>query len=207
MPLEKYLEIMDNSLMLKNIGTILSYILHPMVVSTFTFWVIIYHTSLIIVNTNLIFLLSFFFSTILPIITVLYLKNKGLISDLDASNKEERLLPMAFSALFFLIGFVILRNINTPYIIQGIMFCSLINTILVWLITKHWKISIHTLSISSSITIFWLLEYNYILSMVLLLTLTVTARIITNSHTFLQSIIGIAVGIISTYTQLTLLFI
>ena len=207
MLLEKYLEIMVNSLMLKTIGTILSYILHPMVVSAFTFWAIIYHTSLTIVNPNLIFLLSLFFSTILPIITVLYLKNQGLISDLDASNKEERLLPMAFSALIFLIGFVILRKINTPLIIQGIMFCSLINTILVWLITKHWKISIHTLSISSSITIFWLLEYNYILSMLLLLTLTVTARVITNSHTVLQSIIGIAVGIISTYTQLTLLFI
>ena len=198
---------MNNSLMLKTIGTILSYILHPMVVSTLTFWVIIYHTALNIVNPNLIFLVSLFFSTILPIITVLYLKNQGLISDLDASNKEERLLPMAFGALFFLIGFVILRKINTPIIIQGIMFCSLINTILVWLITKHWKISIHTLSISSSITIFWLLEYNYILSMVLLLTLTVTARIITNSHTFLQSIIGMVIGIISTYTQFILLFI
>ena len=207
MLLEKYLEIMNNSLMLKTIGTILSYILHPMVVSTLTFWVIIYHTALTIANPNLIFSLSFFFSTILPIITVLYLKNQGLISDLDASNKEERLLPMAFGALFFLIGFVILRKINSPIIIQGIMFCSLINTILVWLITKHWKISIHTLTISSSITIFWLLGYNYIFPMIILLMLAVTARVITNSHTFLQSIIGMAIGIISTSTQLILLFI
>jgi len=204
--LEKYLENINNSLMLKCIGNILSYILHPMVVSTLTFWTIIYHTSLPIVNPNLIFLLSFFFSTILPIITVLYLKNKDLISDLDASNKEERLLPMAFSALFFLIGFVILRKINSPIIIQGIMFCSLINTILVWLITKYWKISIHTVSISSSITIFWILGYNYMFPMLLLISLTVTARILTDSHTFLQSIIGVTVGIISTYTQLNLLF-
>jgi len=207
MPLEKYLEIMNNSLMLKTIGTILSYILHPMVVSTLTFWVIIYHTALTIVNPNLIFLVSLFFSTILPIITVLYLKNQDLISDLDASNKEERLLPMAFSALFFLIGFVILRKINSPTIIQGIMFCSLINTILVWLITKYWKISIHTLSVATSITIFWLLGYNYIIPMLLLLAITVTIRVITNSHTFLQSIIGMAIGIISTSTQLILLFI
>ena len=207
MLLEKYLEIMNNSFMLITIGNILSYILHPMVISTFTFWAIIYHTALTIVNPNLIFLLCFFFGTILPIIIVLYLKNRDLISDLNASNKEERLLPMAFGALFFLIGFVILRKLNSPTIIQGIMFCSLINTILVWLITKHWKISIHTLTLSSSATIFWLLGYNYILPMLLLLAATVTARIITNSHTFLQSIVGIAVGIISTYTQLILLFI
>ena len=198
---------MNNSLMLITIGNILSYLLHPMVISTLTFWAIIYHTALTIVNPNLIFFLSFFFSTILPIITVLHLKNQGIISDLDVSNKQERLLPMAFGALFFLIGFVILRKIHSPIIIQGIMFCSLINTILVWLITKHWKISIHTLSISSSITIFWLLGYNYIFSMLILLVLTVTARVVTNSHTFLQSIIGLAVGIISTYTQLVSLFI
>ena len=34
---------MNNSIMLITIGNILSYILHPMVILTFTFWVIIYH--------------------------------------------------------------------------------------------------------------------------------------------------------------------
>ena len=36
---------------------------------------------------------------------------------------------------------------------------------------------------------------------------TVIARVITNSHTFLQALGGMTVGIISTYTQLVLLFI
>jgi len=193
--------------MLKNTGTILSYILHPMIISTITFSIIIYHSTLTISNPNFIFLLSFFFSTILPILTVLYLKNIGLISDIDASNRKERLLPLAFGALFFLIGFVLLRKINSPLIIQGTMFCSLINTILVWLITKYWKISIHTLSISSSITILWILGYHYLFLMFILLILTILARILTNSHTLPQAIAGIAVGSISTYTQLTLLFI
>ena len=91
-------------------------------------------------------------------------------------NKEN---PFNFDKVISLI-----RKINSPTIIQGIMFCSLINTILVWLITKYWKISIHTLSVATSITIFWLLGYNYILPMLLLLAITVTIRVITNSHTF-----------------------
>ena len=184
--------------MLNNIGSILSYILHPMIVSTFTFWFIIYQTNSTIDNRDLIFFLSFFFSTVAPIVTVLYLKNQGLIKDLDASNRKERLLPMAFGALFFLIGFIILRKINSPIIIQGIMFCSLINTIIVWLITKHWKISIHTLSVSSGITIFWLLGYKYFFPMLLILVLTTVSRLITNSHTLSQTIVGIVIGIIST---------
>ena len=122
-------------------------------------------------------------------------------------NQKERLLPMAFGALFFLIGFITLRQLNSPMIIQGIMFCNLINTILVWLITKYWKVSIHTLSIASAITIFWILGYKYVIMMFLMLALTTISRILTNSHTLSQSIVGIIIGIVSTYSQLVLLFL
>ena len=193
--------------MLKNIGRILSYFFHPMVISTFTFWFIIYQTAITIDNPNFIFFLSFFFSTLLPIVNVLYLKSQGLITDIDASNRKERLLPIAFGALFFLIGFITLRQLNSPMIIQGIMFCNLINTILVWLITKYWKVSIHTLSIASAITIFWILGYKYVIMMFLMLALTTISRILTNSHTLSQSIVGIIIGIVSTYSQLVLLFL
>ena len=111
------------------------------------------------------------------------------------------------SSVYNSIAFVLLKYFHASNIVQGLMFCYAINTAITWLITRHWKISIHTLSISSSITIFYLIGYNYIFLILILLALAVTARVITNSHTFLQSIVGIAVGIISTYLQLILLFI
>ena len=43
--------------------------------------------------------------------------------------------------------------------------------------------------------------------MLLILVLTTVTRLITNSHTLSQTIVGIVIGIISTYTQLVLLFI
>jgi len=193
--------------MLKNIGISISYLLHPMVISAVTFWFVIYQMTLTTDEPNLIFFISFFFSTLLPIVVVLYLKNQSLVSDIDVSNRKERLLPMAFGALSFLIGFVILRQINSPMIIQGIMFCNLINTILMWLITKHWKISIHTLAIASALTIFWVLGFKYVIISSLLLILTIIARILTKAHTLSQSIVGIVVGIISTYSQLILFFL
>ena len=57
--------------MLKHFGSIISYVLHPMVVSSFTFWFIIYRTGLSLKDPDFIFLLSFFFSTALTIVTVL----------------------------------------------------------------------------------------------------------------------------------------
>ena len=178
-----------------------------MLVSSFTFWFIIYKTGLSIENPDFIFFLSFFFSTALPIITVIAFIKMNLVKDLDASNRSERLLPLALGSLFFLIGFIILRELNSPNIIQGVMFCGIINTIIVWLITKYWKISIHTVSMTSGIVIFWILGYKYIILMSIILILTIFSRLITNSHTLSQTIVGVFIGLASTYTQLVLLFI
>lgn len=193
--------------MLKHFGSIISYVLHPMVVSSFTFWFIIYRTGLSLKDPDFIFLLSFFFSTALPIVTVLIFIKMNLVKDLDASRRSERLLPMALGALFFLVGFIVLRELDSPKIIQGVMFCGIINTIIVWLITKYWKISIHTVSMASGIIIFWVLGYKYIIQMSIILILTIFSRLITNSHTLSQTVFGALIGLTATYAQLVLLFI
>ena len=198
---------MANSKTQKYFGLIISYLLHPMLITFFTFWYLIYYSPIINETKNSVFLICLIFSTVLPMATFFILKNKNLITDLDASKKEERLLPMAFGALFFLIGFTLLRMVNVPLLIQGIMFCGLMNTILAWLITKHWKISIHALSLSSSMTIFWIFGYKYLILNIGLIILVTIARTLTNAHNLLQIIAGILIGIISTFTYYHILFI
>ena len=198
---------MANSQAQKYFGLIISYLLHPMLISFFTFWYLIYYSPLINEPKNSVFLICLTFSTLLPMAAFFILKNKNLITDFDASKKEERLLPMAFGALFFLIGFTLLRMMNAPLLIQGIMFCGLMNTILTWIITKHWKISIHALSLSTSVTIFWICGYKYLTLNIGLIILVTIARILTNSHNLLQIIAGILTGIISTFTYFQILFI
>ena len=198
---------MANSKTQKIFGLIVSYLLHPMLISFCTFWYLIYYSPIINEEKNSVFFICLTFSTILPIVFFLILKNKNLITDLNASKKEERLLPMAFGALFFLVGFIILRTMNVPLLIQGIMFCGLMNTILAWLITKHWKISIHALSLSTSVTIFWIFGYKYFVVSIGLLFLVTIARIFSNAHNLLQIIAGILTGFISTFIYYNILFI
>ena len=198
---------MANSKNQKHFSLIVSYLLHPMLISFFTFWYLIYYTPIINENKNSVFFICLIFSTILPMTAFFILKNQKLITDLDASKKEERLLPMAFGALFFLIGFILLRMMNVPLLIQGIMFCGLMNTILAWLITKHWKISIHALSLSSSVTIFWIFGYKYLILNIGLIILVTIARVLANAHNLLQIIAGILIGIISTFIYYNILFI
>jgi len=192
---------------IQKIGIILSYLIHPMVISFVTFLYLIYYTNILIEDKNLIFILCFTFSTISPIAIFYFLKKNNLISDLDASKKEERLLPMAFGALFFLLGFVTLRMLNAQLLIQGIMFCGMINVILAWLITNYWKISIHAITLASSITIFWIFGYQNVFIVILIFFILIIGRLLAQAHDLNQIMAGIFLGIISTFTCYTILFL
>ena len=192
---------------IQKIGIILSYLIHPMIISFVTFLYLIYYSNILIADKNLIFILCLTFSTISPIVTFYFLKKNNLISDLDASKKEERLLPMAFGALFFLLGFVTLRMLNAQLLIQGIMFCGMINVILAWLITNYWKISIHAITLSSSITIFWIFGYQNVLIIILILFILIIGRVLAQAHDLNQIMAGIFLGIISTFICYTNLFL
>ena len=192
---------------IKEIGIILSYLVHPMVISFVTFLYLTYYSNILIEDRNLIFILCFTFSTISPIATFYFLKKNNLISDLDASKKEERLLPMAFGALFFFLGFIALKTLNAQLLIQGIMFCGMINIILAWLITNYWKISIHAVTLSSSLTIFWIFGYQNVLIIILILFVLIIGRLLAQAHNLNQIMAGIFLGIISTFTCYTILFL
>ena len=192
---------------IQKIGIIISYLIHPMVISFVTLLYLIYYSNIMIEDKNYIFILCFTFSTISPTATFYFLKKNNLISDLDASKKEERLLPMAFGALFFLLGFVTLKMLNAQLLIQGIMFCGMINVILAWLITNYWKISIHAITLSSSITIFWIFGYQNVLIIILILFTLIIGRLLAQAHDLNQIMAGIFLGIISTFTCYTILFL
>ena len=192
---------------IQKIGIILSYLVHPMVISFVTFLYLIYYSNILIEDKNLIFILCFTFSTISPIATFYFLKKNNLISDLDASKKEERLLPMAFGALFFFLGFIALKTLNAQLLIQGIMFCGMINIILAWLITNYWKISIHAITLSSSLTIFWIFEYQNVFIIIIILFVLIIGRLLAQAHDLNQIMAGIFLGIISTFTCYIILFL
>ena len=192
---------------IQKIGIILSYLIHPMVISFVTFLYLIYYSNILIEDKNLIFILCFALGTISPIATFYFLKKNNLISDLDASKKEERLLPMAFGALFFLLGFATLRLLNAQLLIQGIMFCGMINVILAWLITNYWKISIHAITLSSSLTIFWIFGYQNVLIIIIILSVLIIGRLLAQAHDLNQIMAGIFLGIVSTFTCYIILFL
>ncbi len=191
---------------MKKIASIISIILHPLIVTPIVFTILIYHDKLT-VGDNISFIVSITFTTILPFITFLFLKKLKLISDYNVSIRKERVFPLYLNSLYFLLGYLILYLLNADLIIQGLMFCYTVNTFLVAIITKIWKISLHAISISGPLTALWLDDFKFPLIMATLIILVSISRLILNAHTISQVIAGTLFAIIFTYFELYLLFL
>ena len=188
-------------------ANIISFGLHPMVISTVAFGILIYMAMPSPENPNLIFFISFIFSTALPISTVIILNKKGIVSNIDVPIKEQRVQPLALGIIYYAIGFIILVQLNSPKLVQGLMFCYCMNTVLVWLITKYWKISIHAIGLAGPLTALWIMGYHFPIIMMCLTVLVSISRIILNAHTIVQVTTGLIIGVVSTYMQFQLLFL
>ena len=193
--------------LVKYCSTFISSIFHPLIISIYTFFILIYQDESKIENGNQIFILCLLFANIIPIITVLFLKYKNIITDLDASIKEQRILPLSLGVLYSFIGFILLKHFNANYIIQGLMFCYITNTIITIFITKYWKISIHALGVSAPIAALYIFGYSNIVLMLIITLLVGISRIILKAHNIKQVIAGSLLGFILTYIQISLFFI
>ncbi len=97
--------------------------------------------------------------------------------------------------------------IDTAPIVQGLMFCYAINTFLVWIITKKWKISIHAIGIGGPVTALWLYGIQVPVIMTLAVIAVCIARVLQKKHTIAQVLTGLIISINFTYLQLKYLFL
>ena len=127
------------------IAKIISVVFNPLVISPFTFYILIFndHNP----NNYLLFFIAIFFSSILPFSSIVYFKKLGKISSLEAPIRKQRLELLVMSSVYNSIAFILLKYFHASNIVQGLMFCYAINTAITWLITRHWKISIHMIGI------------------------------------------------------------
>ena len=193
--------------LIKYLSILISCIFHPLIISIYTFFILIYQYESEFENANQIFIICLMFSNIIPIITVLLLKYKNIITDFDASIKEQRILPLFLGVFYSSLGFITLKYFNANHIVQGLMFCYITNTMITIIITKYWKISIHALGVTAPISALYIFGYNNIILMLIIIFLVGISRIILKAHSIKQVIAGSFLGFILTYIQISLFFI
>lgn len=136
------------------------------------------------------------------IMLFLYLRKRQIISDGDASVKDERTFPYVVSVLFYMMGFYVLIKSQVDTITLSFWICYITNTIVVLIINKFWKISAHCIGAAGALAAMTVYLGPTALYFSPIVVLVGWSRIKLSCHSISQVIAGILFGFFSTYFQM-----
>jgi membrane-associated phospholipid phosphatase len=150
---------------------------------TISFWVLLFTST--------------FFTSIGPMLFILWLYATDRIADLDMSRREEREHVFGAFVVFYLAGTVVLWLLHAPPMIVASMAGYAASALVVQFITRYWKISTHALGITAPLVVLLILYGREPLPFLVLIPLVGWARVYLKSHTLAQVIAGSALGVVS----------
>ncbi len=149
----------------KKIATIISTLLHPMLMPTIGL--------LVIFNTNshltyipfeyrrLITIVVFLSTCVLPLSIIPVFIQLGVIKSVYMVNRKERILPLFMTAVFFILGYYFLKRLMLPSFISLFFLGTLLSVLLSMGISFFWKISIHMVGIGGLLAALFVLTVKY----------------------------------------------
>lgn len=186
-------------------ASVISLVFNPAVTAAFTFLILLYpmrsmQTFLLLMATCITF------GTMVPLVMMYQLTKRGLISDFNVSERQERTKPFVGAAVSYLAGSGALLLLRAPTIIITLMLCYACNTVIMLLITLRWKISIHASGIAGPTTALVYSIGTWAAVFFILLIPVGWARVQLKAHTPWQIFAGALVTAIATWLQLKIYF-
>jgi len=143
---------------------------------------------------------SAFFTSIGPMLYVLWLYATGRIADLDMSERDQRERVFVVFVIFFVLGTIDLWLIGAPAIITASMAGYAVSSLVVQWITRYWKISTHALGITAPLIALCVLYGPRPAPFLVLIPIVCWARVYLRAHTIAQVVAGVALATVSTLT-------
>jgi len=180
----------------------ISTILIPPTLFLFTFVFIAFYFEsfeniIPVIGTTLIF------GVIIPIALFSYWVKTGRVINQDATNKDERTTPYLYGIILYSLGFLLLFLFQTGYLTMVVWLTYLLNTAVILLINKYWKISAHAMGVAGPLGLFYFIFGVNAWPLFILLVLVSWSRIYLKCHTPLQVALGSLYGFFSVYLLLT----
>jgi membrane-associated phospholipid phosphatase len=129
-----------------------------------------------------------------PVLFLVYLLHRGLVSDLDVQRRQQRAKPLTFTLLSAGASWLALSLGGASRLQVYIAAALFIEIALLFLITWRWKISVHCSAAASLGAATWFLA-GTALPLLLGLPLIAWSRVRLRRHTFWQTVAGSALGI------------
>ncbi len=173
------------------LAKIISYLFVPPVMNLLVFLAVAQtektHAEFVILN-------SLVFGLLLPIAVFVYLRKKSLVSNDDATIKEERTVPYIIG-IFIVATALLLNYLRTGNSLSTAVWLSfLVTSVFVTLINKKWKISAHTTGVGIPLGAAIFIESDFAFLFLVILALVIWARLQLKVHTPAQVIAGAALG-------------
>ncbi len=193
--------------MLKKIASIISTLLHPMLMPTLGILVIFstqsHITFLPYEYRRLVTIIVLISTCILPLSVIpLFIQTK-IIKSVQMDSSRERIIPLMVTGLFFIIGYYFLKKIQLPAFISLFFLGTLVALIISLSISFFWKISIHMVGIGGVLgaLIAISIKYGVNTNMWLLLGIAISgllgsSRLALEAHNPKQVYSGFIVGMI-----------
>jgi len=193
---------------MKTAANIISYIFHPLIMPIIGL-LIIFNTDSYInyaVPTELkqaVLVLVGISTFVIPLLISVLLLNRKVINSLEMETQKERIIPYAFTILFYIFTLYMLKQAPIPPIIFNFIIGATLSVILAFIINIKWKISAHMIGIGGLVGALFcisiLLEIYITPSLIITLFtagLIGSARLFLNAHTQSQIYAGFVVGMV-----------
>ncbi len=190
---------------MKIFSQIVSFVFHPMLMPTLGLFFILNtgtHVSYLPFEMRrLLYIIVFTSSCLLPIsLLPLFLQLK-VINNFQMKTARERVWPLLFTSLFFLVGYFLLTRLNAPSLILRFLMASFFTVLIALAVSLYWKISIHALAVGGVTAVLMGIALRFGIDLIVSFTfmliasgLVGTARLYLGAHNPLQVYAGYFTG-------------
>jgi membrane-associated phospholipid phosphatase len=135
------------------------------------------------------------FANLVPLLYLIWLLHRGLVTDLDVQIREQRVRPMVFTtACVGLAGFVLTLGAAPSQMIV-VASALWVQTVVIFGVTLWWKISVHCTTAAGVATLAWLLMGTP-LPLLVGVPLIAWSRVRLRRHTLAQTTAGTMLGLV-----------
>jgi hypothetical protein len=152
------------------------------------------------------------FTVVLPVLSIVLLKQFGFIDSLYLNKREDRKYPILFTTAFQLANYYYLSKVHLPELYYLFLIAGLFSLLITLLITYYWKISMHMTGIGGLCgamllcALAWQIDLRFIIAGLFVVAgITGSSRLILNAHTPYQLVAGFLAGLIPQLSLLLLL--
>ncbi len=189
------------------IARLFSIVLHPLLIPTLGIFILFQLSTYLSFSVTaeprrFILLVIFINTAIIPVLSVLILKQARFIKDLTLDERQERILPLLIATVMLFFTFYLLRQLTLPSLIYYYVTGAAMLVLSSLVITFYWKISVHMISLGGLtgflIVVSLLLRADIshlIIAAFLVSGITAASRIHLQSHTPAQVYTGYLLGV------------